>query len=101
VLLKVRDLVYYHDGRLIPDIQAVLAIEPSNETAKEELLELEGLQEKAAQSGNDKVKVRSHSLTRIVKLIAESKRPTTFSTSYPQTRADPCASISNHRGDQR
>jgi len=102
VLWKVSYLVLYNDGRLISDIQAVLAIEHSNETAKEELLELEVLRQKATQSGNEKVKVRSLYLTGIVAHIAEEQRPATFSTSHskPKTRADPCASISDHRGDQ-
>lgn len=46
------------------DIQAVLAIEPSNETAKEELLELGELQQKASQSKGGEVKVRSYLVNR-------------------------------------
>jgi len=78
----VRDLGHCHEGRLISDIQAVLAIEPSNETAKEELLELGILQQKHIQSGNGKDKVRLPSLSWKRSSLAESKRPPTFSASH-------------------
>jgi len=101
VLWKVRALEYSADRRLISDIQAVLAIEPLNETAKEELLELEDMQQKHIQSGNAKDKVRLTSLSWKRSSLAESKRPPTFSASHLESRANPCARISDHRGDQR
>ena len=101
MLWKVRDLGHCQEGRLISDIQAVLAIEPSNETAKEELMELEGSQQQRTQSGNEKIKVRSLSLSWKCSLLAESKSPTTFSASHPERRGDPHANISDHRGDRR
>lgn len=58
MLWKVKALKYSAGGRLISDIQAVLAIEPSNDTAREELVELKALQQQCMQSGKERIKVR-------------------------------------------
>jgi hypothetical protein len=82
---------------LTADIQAVLAIEPNNETAKEEQADLEELLSKETQEEVKKVKVRSYHLPgestdtfrkhRIYLLLRPVHLPTTQSLRAHQQRS--------------